>query len=220
MSKRPQYCGFVLSMPFDTMQSICVNQDTRCRYYVNQKLMPLAGYSPYSENLPDIDVRVIDVIELVEVLCGFYTRVVATAYENRGEIAANHDDDLSQTPMAYEKFCGIAFYLNSWNTFLMNHEPLTFSRDCPYDETAVDEDRYQMRSFTDYDPRGKKVMVRTYGMDGDSDFEDITAVNFEFCDDAENNRGLDKNEYAEKLHKQLEEGRKEFAAHNKKEVAK
>lgn len=220
MSKRPEYCEVVLSTPLDFMRDICVNQNTRCRYYVNQKLMPLAGYSPYSENLPDIDVRVIDVIELVEVLNGFYTRVVATAYENRGEIAANHDDDLSQTPMAYEKFCGIAFYLNSWNTFLMNHEPLTFSRDCPYDETAVDEDRYQMRSFTDYDPRGKKVMVRTYGMDGDSDFEDITAVNFEFCDDAENNRGLDKNEYAEKLHKQLEEGRKEFAAHNKKEVAK
>lgn len=220
MSERPQYCGVVLSMPFGTMQSICVNQDSRCRYYVNQKLMPLAGYSPHSDYLPDIGVRVIDVIELVEVLDRFYTRVVATAYENRGEVADNKDSDLSQTPWAYEKFCGIAFYLNSWNTFLANHEPLTFSRDCPYDETAVDEERHMMRSFTDLDPRGKEVMVRTYGMKGISDFENITAVNFESLDDAENNRGFDKNEYAEKLHNQLEEGRKEFAARNEKEVAK
>ena len=220
MSKRPEYCEVVLSIPLDFMRDICVNQNTRCRYYVNQKLMPLAGYSPYSENLPDIDVRVIDVIELVEVLNGFYTRVVATAYENRGEVADNNDIDLAQTPMAYEKFCGIAFYLNSWNTFLMNNEPLTFSRDQPYDETVVDEERHMMRSFTDFDPRGKEVMVRTYGMKGISDFENITAVNFEFCDDAENNRGFDKNEYAEKLRKKLEEGRKEFAARNEKEVAK
>ena len=218
MSKRPQYCGIVLSMPFDTMQSICVNQNPKCRYYVNQKLMPLAGYSPYSENLPDIDVRVIDVIELVEVYCNFYTRVVATAYENNGNVADNGDRDLAQTSRAYEKFCGIAFYLNSWNVFMQTHEPLTFSRNQPYDETAIDEERYMMRSFTDYDPRGKKVMVRTYGMMKDRDFENIEAVNFEFCDDAENNRGEDARKYADMMREKLEEGRKEFT--ERKEVTK
>ena len=191
MSKRPIYPSIILSTPYDTMQSICINRLPNCIYYVNQKLMPLAGYSPYSKDLPDIDVRVIDVIELVEVLSGCYTRIIATAYENRGCVAHNRDSDLDPTSRAYEKFCGIAFYLNSWNMFMLKHEPLTFSRDYPFDKTEVDEDRDQMRSFTDYDPRGKKVMVRTYGMKDDSDFENITAVNFEFLDDAENNHGED-----------------------------